>query len=88
MLRLLLLPLFRKSGSKTVNAVNNKQTLAKFLVILKMKSPRLLSQDTFLYWESASVQDLNGTEGVKRICHCPHLLDFSQADSLICWRVN
>jgi hypothetical protein len=60
---LLSTPLLRKSGGKTNPVSYVKKALAKSQLVFKPKSPRLLSQDWFLYRDNttvhtaASVQD-------------------------------
>jgi hypothetical protein len=48
MLWFLSLPLFRKSGSETVNIAYNMKALGKSQPIFEQKRSRLLSQDVFL----------------------------------------
>jgi hypothetical protein len=59
---LLFLPMFRKSGGKTFNAVCFKKTLAQSQTIFTPKRSRLLSQDWFLYRDNAAVQATSGQE--------------------------
>jgi hypothetical protein len=49
--------LFRKSGSKTLNAAYIKKAVAKSLAIFKLKRSELLSPDWFLCRENAPIHN-------------------------------
>ncbi len=87
-------PLFRKSGSEIVNAVYIMKALGKSQLILKLKSPRLSSQDCFLYWTTLQSTSLpqsrssNGGEVIMVIWHLSYLPDFASANVLLLLSVN
>jgi hypothetical protein len=58
-------PAFKTSGSKTINVAYIKKALAKSQPIFKLKSPRLSSQDWFLYRYDFAVRTTTSVQDFK-----------------------
>ncbi len=87
-------PLFNNFSSETVNLAYIKKALAKSQLIFKPKSPRLLSEDRFLYKDNAAVhaatlvQDFKWQHGIKTIRQLPYLPDIALAVLFLCRKMK
>ncbi len=73
---------------ETVNAEYIKKALARFLKVFKSKRPIMASQDWFLHWDNAPVQEYLAAKGVKTLRHPPYLPDLAPADFFLFPRVK
>ncbi len=84
-------PMFRKPGSKTVNAAHLAKSLATSQLIFKPKRFRLLSQDDFLQWDDEPVTlppqsgTFNGDKDIKTTRQPSYFLNTTTAD-FFCYR--